>query len=231
MVYITGDTHGDFERFEAFCDRHKTTSEDIMIILGDAGLNYFGDGRDRPAKDEAARYPITFFCIHGNHERRPATLEGFKTKEFCGGTVWYEEEYPNTLFAKDGEVYRLAGYDCIAIGGAYSVDKYIRLLRGYHWFTDEQPSDEVKAQVEKTLAERKNCIDVVLSHTCPRKYEPKEVFLGNLDQSTVDKSTEDWLDKIEKQTHYIYWYCGHFHTQKKIDRMRFMFQGIAILGE
>lgn len=29
----------------------------------------------------------------------------------------------------------------IVIGGAYSVDKFYRLSKGYNWFEDEQPSD------------------------------------------------------------------------------------------
>ena len=39
-------------------------------------------------------------------------------------------------------------------------------------------------------------VDVVLSHTTPLKYEPVEVFLPQIDQSQVDKSTEIWLDSI-----------------------------------
>ena len=46
MVYITGDTHRDFDRFYRFCEIMDTTKKDIMIILGDAGINYFVDDRD-----------------------------------------------------------------------------------------------------------------------------------------------------------------------------------------
>lgn len=42
MVYITGDTHGKFERVEAFCKRFQTSHDDILIILGDAGINFSG---------------------------------------------------------------------------------------------------------------------------------------------------------------------------------------------
>ena len=35
MIYLTGDTHGSFERISEFCHRFKTTKEDVMIILGD----------------------------------------------------------------------------------------------------------------------------------------------------------------------------------------------------
>ena len=39
--YITGDTHGDFSRIEEFCRENDTTKEEVMIILGDAGINYW----------------------------------------------------------------------------------------------------------------------------------------------------------------------------------------------
>ena len=51
MIYITGDTHGDMNRIVRFCERMETSQEDIMIILGDVGLNYYGDSRDRRNKE------------------------------------------------------------------------------------------------------------------------------------------------------------------------------------
>lgn len=50
-----------------------------------------------------------------------------------------------------------------------------------------------------------------------------------IDQSSVDKSTEQWLDTIESRLHYERWYCGHYHTDKEIDKIRFMFQDYALL--
>ena len=40
-------------------------------------------------------------------------------------------------------------------------------------------------------------VDIVLTHTTPLKYEPVETFLPGIEQSNVDKSTEEWLDTIE----------------------------------
>lgn len=41
MIYITGDKHADFKEVFDFCLENKTTLDDIMIILGDAGINYY----------------------------------------------------------------------------------------------------------------------------------------------------------------------------------------------
>ena len=69
---------------------------------------------------------------------------------------------------------------------------------------------------------------IILSHTTPLKYEPTEVFLSCIDQSKVDKSTEQWLDKIEENVEYKKWYCGHYHTNKKIDKVSILFEDIVV---
>jgi len=223
LFIITGDTHGDFRRVGALCDKLETTKDDVLIILGDAGINYYGGKKDVRLKHVLAGLPITLFCIHGNHERRPESLGLYEEVQWCGGTVYVEHEFPDLLFAKDGEVFELSGKKCIVIGGAYSVDKDYRLSNNWGWWPDEQPSKAVKHYVERQLDSANWHIDVVLSHTAPLKYEPREVFLGFVDDSKVDKSTEVWLDTIEDRLDYDCWYCGHYHTNKTIDKMRFLF--------
>jgi len=224
MIYLTGDTHGDFRRVAHFCDTVESKKDDILIILGDAGLNYYGNPKDKRLKEVLCELPITLFCIHGNHEKRPESLPAYKETEWDGGTVYMEPEYPSLLFAKDGEIYNLDGKRCISIGGAYSVDKYHRLANNWGWWPDEQPSEDIKKRVEQRLDAENWTVDIVLSHTCPLKYIPTEVFLKGIDQSTVDNGTEEWLDKIENKLSYSRWYCGHYHTNKTIDKMRFLFE-------
>ena len=59
MTYITGDTHGRFGRIKEFCNEQKTTKEDVMIILGDVGINYYLEKRDDYLREEAEKLPIT----------------------------------------------------------------------------------------------------------------------------------------------------------------------------
>ena len=120
MVILTGDTHGMFDRIEDFCAEYDTTIEDIVIILGDAGINYWLDERDEELKARLSRLPITLFCIHGNHEERPEEVPGYDLTEWMGGQAYVQKEYPNLLFAEDGEIYEFNGKKAIAIGGAYS---------------------------------------------------------------------------------------------------------------
>ena len=132
MIYITGDKHGDYNDVIDFCNKYKTSVDDIMIILGDAGINYYLDDRDYILKNSLKDLPLTLFCIHGNHEERPENIKVYKTKIFNNGIVYYEDNYPNILFAKDGEIYNFDGKSTLIIGGAYSVDKYYRLAMGYN---------------------------------------------------------------------------------------------------
>ena len=224
MIYITGDTHRDFRRVAAFCDKVKSTKNDILIILGDVGINYFGAEKDNILKQQLGDLPITLFCIYGNHEQRPENISTYKEAEWRGGTVYVEPNFPSLIFAKDGEVYELNKKRCIVISGAYSVDKAVRLANNWGWWPDEQPSDEIKEHVERQIEKEKRKTDIVLSHTCPLKYIPTEVFISGINQSDVDNSTEKWLDSIEDSLIYNHWYCGHYHTNKTIDKMRFVFE-------
>lgn len=226
MIYITGDKHADFREVFYFCYANDTSLDDILIVLGDAGINYYANEKDYMLKNSLLQYPITFFCIHGNHEERPENIKTYKTKKFHDGIVYYEEDYPNILFAKDGEVYNFNNHKVLVIGGAYSVDKYFRLARGYNWYESEQPDDKTKNKVKKVLKDLDNKVDIILSHTCPYKYLPREMFLEGIDQSTVDNSTEYFLDEIEEMADYNLWYCGHYHTDKEIDKIIFMFHKI-----
>ena len=230
MIYLTGDIHGNPTQVELFCSKMQLTEKDTIIMLGDVGLNYYGGKRDRLPKRILSSLPVTFLCIHGNHENRPQNIPEYKPTIWNGGRVLVDEEHPNILFAEDGEIYDLDGKKALAIGGAYSVDKFYRLQRGFGWWADEQPSELTKRKVEGVVSECKD-IDIILSHTCPKKYIPTEMFLPMIDQSSVDNSTEEWLDTIEDAVDYKAWYCGHWHTDKRIDKMHFLFTTFESLGD
>ena len=224
MIILTGDTHGDFIRIQAFCEKQQTTPSDILVILGDAGINYHGGTRDEIKKTLLSHLPITVFCIHGNHEERPEHIPTYRLTEWHGGQVWVEPDYPNILFAKDGEIYDFGGKKAIAIGGAYSIDRQTRVIYGGGWWSDEQPSEAVKRRVEARLERENWTVEYVFSHTLPLKYEPTETFFSSIDQSTVDRSTEAWLDTIEQRLTYGHWYCGHYHTNKTVDKLTILFE-------
>ena len=225
MIYITGDTHRDFSRIYKL----KKDTDNMLIVLGDVGINYCLNEEDKNCKEYLKKLKLKLFCVRGNHEERPENISTYKEVEMFGGKVFIEEEYPNLIFAKDGETYNIDGKKILVIGGAYSVDKQYRLLHGYKWFKDEQLTNkEMITILDKVEGKH---FDIVLTHTCPYKYEPREVFMQGLDQSKVDKSMEHFLDEIEENISYDKWYCGHYHTEKQIDKLEFMFDRIKIFNK
>ena len=225
MIYITGDTHGSFNRFKV------PTLEDekgnTMIILGDSGINYYADNRDKFKKEFLSKYNLNFFIIQGNHEERPENIKSYEETDMFSGKVFIEEEYPNLVFAKNGELYNIEDNSILVIGGAYSVDKYHRLKNKMPWFKDEQLTKKEKEYILKTYSGEK--VDYIMSHTCPYKYIPREAFLPGIDQRKVDNSMEHFLDKIEELIDYDKWYCGHYHISKEIDDLEFLYYDIKEL--
>ena len=235
-VFITGDPHGDFNHIAEFCEKNNTTTDDVMIILGDAGINYYLDSRDYNLKTQLSKLPITFFCIHGNHEERPENISTYRLglkHRIINGAVWVEPEFPNILFAHDNFTYGINGKSYYVLGGAYSVDKYYRIARGYKWYESEQNFNLMEF-IEKGLdnnddfIEQLNSFDnlTILTHTCPYKYVPTEAFLPFIDQSTVDNSMEYLLNKVEGKIKYGNWYIGHWHINKNVDNIHFLFHDI-----
>jgi len=221
MIYITGDTHGKFEyRFKNL----PLSKNDMIIILGDAGINYYLDERDRILKEKLSKYSFKIFSIQGNHEERPENISTYIKTTMFGGDVFMEEEYPNLVFAKNGELYNFNGKSVLVIGGAFSVDKYHRLKYKLPYFKDEQLSKKEQKYILKKHTN--TSIDTILSHTCPLKYIPTEAFIGGIDQNKVDNSMEKFLDLVEENISYNKWYCGHYHIGKSVDNLEFIYTRI-----
>ncbi len=241
--YVTGDKHRNFENVKLFCRDVNTRRKDVLIILGDAGLNYYEDFRDDELKREMTALNITLFCLHGNKEKRPQNIATYGIRNFCGGKVYYEPKYPNILFAVDGEIYTFEGKKYMAVGGAHSVDKMRCLEEGKPFWEDEMPDAATKIKVEERLAAVNNNIYGIMTHTCPIKYLPTEMFVSTRQHAElnrkskkakkkskdckvfkldIDRTTEEWLGKLEEKVTYEVWFCGHYHVDKQIEKVNMM---------
>lgn len=244
--YITGDKHRNFEKIKEFCWDMGTRRKDVLIILGDAGFNYYEDNRDDKLKREMSELNITLFCLHGNKEKRPQNISTYGVRTFCGGRVYYEPKYPNIYFAMDGELYTFEGKQYMVVGGAHSVDKMRCLKEDKPFWGDEMPSDAVKAKVERALEAHGNRIYGMLTHTCPIDCLPTEAFISTRQNAVfkrrlrkaklkkqfkpdINRSTEEWLGVLEEKITYSVWFCGHYHVDKQIDKVYMLYQEIRPL--
>lgn len=214
-MYVRGDTHGNFDFIPYFCQEHNTTTDDVLVILGDAGILYFDTEkpREKYLKQYLAKQPITLFCVRGNHEDRPENRHvPCVYNSLVDGEVYSEELYPNILYAKDGAVYHWNGKSILTIGGAYSVDKFYRHAMGWYWNPFEQLTEsEMSGIMERCAGKHYN---YVFTHTCPFTWQPTDLFLSNIDQNAVDNTMEIWMDKFSRNIDFDHWFFAHFHSDR-----------------
>lgn len=224
---VRGDTHGNFTWMTNGCLGNYKPEETAIIILGDAGFNFYLNKTDNKLKAEVNARGYRFYCVRGNHEARPQDIYGmaYGYDPEIGGMFYMEKEYPNIRYFVDYGIYTINGYKCGVIGGAYSVDKWYRLARAgvndkwdYNnpkitgWFPNEQLSEE-EMKACTTLFNGQN-FDFIFSHTCPYSWRPVDLFLKGVDQSTVDNTMELWMDKLKDQFQWYVWVWGHYHADR-----------------
>lgn len=229
---VTGDTHGQvMTRLMNIGTTDYPPEETALIILGDAGINFYLNKTDLKNKKIINNQGLTLYCVRGNHEERPENLGYIEHwyDENVKGYVMYEPDFPNIKYFEDGNAYEICGKSVLVIGGAYSVDKWYRLNRvgvtnkldkDYFnprktgWFPDEQLLDWEMTTIEKDHFGKH--YDIILTHTCPISWEPTDLFLPGLDQSSVDKTMELWLDKVKQKIDWNVWLFGHYHDDRLV---------------
>ena len=190
MIYVTGDTHGNFRRFqpEYFPEQAGMTKNDVVIIAGDFGGVWFGDSRDDETLDWLERLPFTLAFVCGNHENYDA-LERYPVAEWHGGKV--HRVRPHVLHLMRGQVYELEGYRFFTMGGAKSHDiedgilepdapdfeRRLTMLQRkpraryrinhISWWAQELPSDEEYTEARRNLDAVGWQVDYIITHTAP----------------------------------------------------------------
>ena len=109
MIYITGDCHGNFERFNAsiFSEQNEMTKDDYVIICGDFGGVW---NKDEESKMETMILdwldckPFTTLFVSGNHENFDRLMV-YPVEEWHGGKV--QKIRPSVIHLMRGQVYEL----------------------------------------------------------------------------------------------------------------------------
>lgn len=214
---ITGDTHQNFTRFKNYSKEIQQDEHTAVIILGDAGLNYFLDERDDFVKDYLVNhYYFHIYCVRGNHEARPQDVRDMNLvyDPNVSGYVYQQTRWPQIKYFRDWGIYHINGLRTAVIGGAYSVDKYYRLAKGAKWFENEQLNENERRACCAELTSSPGTYDLVLAHTCPYSWRPTDLFLPSVDQTKVDNTMEYFLDDLMYKIKYKVFLCGHYHDDR-----------------
>lgn len=234
MLYITGDTHGMFERFSSrsFPEGKHLTKDNYVIILGD-----FGGIWDVNKSSKAELYdlqwledkPFTILFIDGNHENFER-LHNFPIKSWHGGKV--HEIRPSILHLMRGEIYEIDGKSFFTFGGAASHDisdgilepgdkrikqwqKERRYFRINHvsWWKEEMPTRKEMEYGIANLEKHGNQVDYILTHS-PTSEMAERLGYHNFDELT------SYLQFLNKTVQFDKWYFGHLHRDVELQKYK-----------
>ncbi len=243
MIFITGDTHGDFKgRFNTanFPEQREMTKDDYVIICGDFGGIWDRDGESDNEKHWLEWFesrPYTLLFIDGNHENFER-LYSYPVKEWHGGKVHVIREH--ILHLMRGQVFEIDGKTIFTFGGASSHDitggildlddpnfrkKRKQLeedwipyrIRNLTWWEMELASEEEMEEGRKNLAKHDNTVDYIVTHCCATSIQ--DTF-GKA-QLMPDRQT-DYFETIKNQVNYKKWFFGHYHDNVNISEKEIM---------
>lgn len=204
MIYVTGDTHGDINRFKAM---RKLRRGDTLIICGDFGFFWDDSRKERAVLRKLARKKYTVAFIDGCHENFDI-LERFPVTEWNGGKARIING--NIVHLMRGQVYTIEGKKIFTFGGGHSQDFEFR-NEGTKWWKREQPTHEEIREAIKNLEEHENCVDYIITH------EPPVSLKECLNVDVLQRlEVHAFFEDIIKACTFRKWFFGKCHIDKHI---------------
>ncbi len=211
MIYITGDTHGDQNRFFDLQNNHGEatwTNDDYLIVCGDFGYIFFNDASENAFLDELEQKPYTICFLDGNHENFPAIFS-YPEEQWNGGRIHRIRK--NIIHLMRSQVFEIDGHTFFTMGGGYSIDRYMRRLNESYW-EEELPSDAEYKEAIANLKKHDMQVDFMLSHTAP-----KEIVLRmGYHPDPHEWELEGFLEYLMYEVRFKRWYIGHWHEDREI---------------
>lgn len=234
MLFVTGDTHGDFTRFstDVFPEQKQMTKDDYVIICGDFGI-WSDTPKERYWLDWLNDKPFTTLFVDGNHSNFDR-LYAMPVSQWRGGQVNFIRD--SVIHLMRGQVYDINGKRFFTMGGASShdisagilepddpnfkrkrkaLDKQMALYRVNHvsWWKEELPSDEEYEKARRNLDACGWRVDYIITHCCPSSIA--DIIGGGMYRH--DHLTE-FFEEIKERCTFDYWFFGHYHDNRPIMR-------------
>ncbi len=230
QMLITGDTHSEWSRFGFFAGRdgRELTERDYAVITGDFGFLFYAPGsphyvEQQKQLDEMEKFPYTILFVDGNHENFDL-LNALPVEEWKGGKVHRVRR--NVLHLMRGQVYDIDGVRVFAMGGAYSVDKYMR-SEGFSWWRAELPTAADYKEATANLERVGKKVDIILTHTAPREIIRR---MGK-EPDLHDMELTGFLEWIMYEVEFKQWFFGHWHTDAAVtDKVRAVYFDHILYG-
>lgn len=210
MIYVTGDTHGDIIRFiENNMEDRDWTENDYLMVCGDFGFVFLDNDEEEKKLDLLESKPYTICFCDGNHENF-SKLNSYPKEEWCGGYV--HKVRKNIIHLMRGQVFSIDGKKIFTMGGAYSIDRYMRILGESYW-EEELPSNDEYKEAVSNLEKNNYSVDLIITHTAPQK----AIHLLGKYPDGHDMELTGFLEWVSRETEYKHWYFGHWHLDRTLD--------------
>lgn len=209
MVYVTGDIHGDIDRFRTPAAK-KLKKGDTLIICGDFGFIWNGTKEESKllAKLGNKKYNICF--IDGTHENFKL-LNKYEVSEWNGGKVHHI--CGNLYHLMRGQIFEIEGLKIFTMGGGESPDLEIRFANNT-WSKEENPNQQELIEGAENMEKNGNKVDIVITH------EPSAKIKDFLQLKRVEKTRltllNTYLEELGNSCEYSKWYFGSLHLDKHI---------------
>ena len=207
MIYITGDTHGDYDDFLFRMRQTNISRSDTVIICGDFGF-VWNTPYERNVLGWLSNEPYKILFIDGNHEDFDL-LSTYPVMQWHGGSV--HRISGNIYHLMRGQCFKIEGKTFFTFGGAYSIDKQYR-QEGKTWWPQELPSLEEYAIATKTLEACGYTVDYILTHTIPT-FAIRQIGVA---PDPHDAELTGFLEWLYGKMQYTHWFAGHFHVNKVV---------------
>jgi hypothetical protein len=245
-ILFSGDFHANSQKElskitkrEIITRFGKELFDDIKyhVILGDGGFLWSGNEQaDNYNYTTLAFRPFPTLCVIGNHEPILGRTNPRETDIGIGDTVYQINETPFVAYLKRGKVYTMDNSEFLVLGGALSIDKFLR-KPGKTWWEQEYWTEEEKKAVLQLLDNRNN-FDYVLSHTGPERIN-RMLFKDMLGKYAGIFTDEVGLlnDALDEKISCKQWFCGHWHKDKyyydkTLERgYQYLYDKLALLKE
>lgn len=207
MLYITGDTHGEYDDFLNRIYQKGIRKGDTVIICGDFGF-VWDDPYHRCFLAKLTAEPFTIAFVDGNHEDF-TFLNAHPIVEWNGGNT--HRIAGNIFHLMRGQHFTLEGKTFFTMGGAYSIDKAMR-REGVSWWKEELPTNEEYKIADETLKQHGYEVDYVLTHNVPQSVIH---YLG-LKPDLHDAELTGYFEWLYGELKFKKWFAGHYHVNKLI---------------
>ncbi|MBQ2775685.1 MAG: metallophosphoesterase [Clostridia bacterium] len=209
MLYVTGDTHGDFERFTS-SKLKKLGKGDVLFICGDFGFVWDGSKKEEKMLKKIGKLKYNVCFVDGTHENF-MRLKEYEQVEFHGGNAHHI--CGNLYHLMRGQVFDFDGTTVFTMGGGESPDIDIR-TDGNSWSGEEIPTQEELLAGAKNLRAHENKIDIIVTHEPPTKIKG---FLKLKDKEPVRVSgLNTYFEELGAACEYKRWFFGSMHVDKFI---------------